>query len=51
MKRIKFCTSDTDAEIDSLEDLLKQYKVAFIISEVIQGEGGLNIASKKLYTI
>lgn len=29
------------------EDLLKQYKVAFIISEVIQGEGGLNIASKK----
>ena len=47
VKRIKFCTSDTDAEIDSLEDLLKQYKVAFIISEVIQGEGGLNIASKK----
>lgn len=49
VKRIKFCTSDADAdaEIDSLENLLKLYKVAFIISEVIQGEGGLNIASKK----
>jgi 4-aminobutyrate aminotransferase len=47
VKRIKFCTDDNDDEINSLENLLKQYKVAFVISEVIQGEGGLNIASKK----
>lgn len=47
VKRIKFCTSDTDEQIDSLENLLKMYKVAFVISEVVQGEGGLNVASKK----
>jgi 4-aminobutyrate aminotransferase len=47
VKRIKFCISDTDEQIDSLESLLKLHKVAFVISEVIQGEGGLNVASKK----
>ena len=47
VKRIKFCTADNDDEIDALENLLKQYKVAFVISEVIQGEGGLNVGSKK----
>jgi 4-aminobutyrate aminotransferase-like enzyme len=47
VKRIKFCTDDNDDEINSLENLLKQYKVAFVISEVIEGEGGLNVASKK----
>jgi 4-aminobutyrate aminotransferase len=45
--RIKFCTSDSDPEIDALEKLLQQNKVAFILSEVIQGEGGYNIASKE----
>ena len=47
VKRIKFCTADNDDEIDALENLLKQYKVAFVISEVIQREGGLNVGSKK----
>jgi len=47
VKRIKFCASDTDDQIESLENLLKMNKVAFVISEVIQGEGGLNVASKK----
>jgi 4-aminobutyrate aminotransferase len=47
VKRIKFCTADNDDEIDALENLLRQYKVAFVISEVIQGEGGLNVGSKK----
>jgi 4-aminobutyrate aminotransferase len=47
VKRIKFCTADNDDEIDALENLLKQYRVAFVISEVIQGEGGLNVGSKK----
>jgi 4-aminobutyrate aminotransferase len=47
VKRIKFCTEESDEEIDSLENLLKLHKVAFVISEVIQGEGGMNIASKK----
>lgn len=44
---IKFCTSDDDEQINSLENLLKLNKVAFVISEIIQGEGGLNVASKK----
>ena len=47
VKRIKFCTVDSDEEIDSLEKLLKLYNVAYVISEVIQGEGGLNVGSKK----
>ncbi len=47
VKRIKFCTKDDDPEIDSVEKLLKENKIAFILSEVIQGEGGYNVASKK----
>jgi 4-aminobutyrate aminotransferase len=46
VKRIKFCTSDSDLQINQLESLLKEYKVAFILTEIIQGEGGLNVASK-----
>lgn len=45
--RIKFCTSDSDPEIGAAENILKHNKVAFILSEVVQGEGGYNIASKK----
>ncbi|MFN4336123.1 MAG: aminotransferase class III-fold pyridoxal phosphate-dependent enzyme [Candidatus Nitrosocaldus sp.] len=47
VKRIKFCTSDDDPEIDAIENILKENRVAFIITEVIQGEGGYNIASKR----
>ena len=43
--RIKFCTSDSDPEIDAAEKLLAENKAAFIISEVVQGEGGYNVAS------
>lgn len=46
VKRIKFCTVDSDPQINQLETLLKEYKVAFILTEIIQGEGGLNVASK-----
>ena len=46
VKRIKFCTVDTDLQINQMEDLLKEYRIAFIITEIIQGEGGLNVASK-----
>ena len=46
VKRIKFCTSESDPEINQLESLIKEYKVAFIITEIIQREGGLNVASK-----
>ena len=46
VKRIKFCTSDSDPEINQLETLIKEYKIAFILTEIIQGEGGLNVASK-----
>lgn len=45
--RIKFCTSDSDTEIDAAEKLLAENKAAFIISEVVQGEGGYNIASRQ----
>ncbi|MGI0029184.1 MAG: aminotransferase class III-fold pyridoxal phosphate-dependent enzyme [Nitrososphaera sp.] len=45
--RIKFCTDDGDPEIDAIEGLLKENKVAFILSEVVQGEGGYNFASSR----
>jgi 4-aminobutyrate aminotransferase len=45
--RIKFCTSDGDPEIDAAEKLLKVNEVAFILTEVVQGEGGYNFASEK----
>ncbi|HEX7031918.1 MAG TPA: aminotransferase class III-fold pyridoxal phosphate-dependent enzyme [Nitrososphaera sp.] len=45
--RIKFCTSDSDPEIDAAEKLLAESQVAFILSEVVQGEGGYNFASSK----
>jgi len=45
--RIKFCTSDSDPEMDAAEKVLSENKVAFIMSEVVQGEGGYNIASTK----
>jgi 4-aminobutyrate aminotransferase len=45
--RIKFCTSDSDPEIDAAEKVLSENKVAFIMSEVVQGEGGYNIASRQ----
>src|SRR5919201_3496708 len=35
--RIKFCTSDSDPEIDAAEKVLSENKVAFIMSEVVQG--------------
>ena len=47
VKRIKFCTKDDDPEIDSVESLLKENKIAFILTEVVQGEGGYYVASKK----
>jgi 4-aminobutyrate aminotransferase len=46
VKRIKFCIVDSDPQIYQLENILKQHRVAFIITEIIQGEGGLNVASK-----
>jgi 4-aminobutyrate aminotransferase len=47
VKRIKFCTKDDDPEMDVIESMLKENKIAFILTEVIQGEGGYNVASKK----
>ena len=46
VKRIKFCTADDDPEIDAVEALLKENKAAFILTEVVQGEGGYNVASR-----
>ncbi len=45
--RIKFCKDDADPEMDAVGKVLAQNKVAFVISEVVQGEGGYNVASKK----
>lgn len=47
VKRIKFCTKDNDEEINTIESLLKENKIAFILTEIVQGEGGYNVASKK----
>ncbi|GFN39023.1 MAG: putative acetylornithine aminotransferase [Marine Group I thaumarchaeote] len=47
VKRIKFCTKEDDREIDAAEKLLKKNKMAFIITEIIQGEGGYRVASKR----
>jgi len=48
VRRIKFCTKDDDPSIDDIRKVMQEQKdVAFIITEVFQGEGGYNIASKK----
>lgn len=48
VKRIRFCTKDDDPNIDEISKILNEQKdVAFIITEVVQGEGGYNIASRK----
>ena len=47
VKRIKFCTSDDDPEINTIEKLAREYKISFIVTELVQGEGGVNVASKK----
>ena len=45
--RIKFCTSDGDSEIDAVEKTLAENDAAFVITEIVQGEGGYNIASQQ----
>lgn len=54
VKRIKFCTDDEDKSIDDIDDIIGD-DIAFIITEIVQGEGGYNIASKrfikKLYSV
>lgn len=48
VKRIKFCTKDDDPNIDDIDKILNEQKdIAFIITEVVQGEGGYNVGSKK----
>lgn len=48
VKRIRFCTKDDDPNIDEISKILNEQKdTAFIITEVVQGEGGYNIASRK----
>jgi 4-aminobutyrate aminotransferase len=47
VKRIKFFTADDDLEINRLEHLCEENKIAFVMSEIIQGEGGVNVASRK----
>jgi 4-aminobutyrate aminotransferase len=51
VKKIKFCINDNDLESDSIEKLLKENKIAFILSEVIQGEGGIMLQVNSLSQI
>jgi 4-aminobutyrate aminotransferase len=44
--RIKFCSADDDPKIEEVSNVLEQNKAAFIITEVVQGEGGYNFASR-----
>jgi hypothetical protein len=37
VKRIKFFTADDDLEINRLEHLCEENKIAFVMSEIIQG--------------
>ncbi len=48
VKRINFCTSDEDENIDEIMDVLSKNteEIAFVLTEIVQGEGGYNIASK-----
>jgi 4-aminobutyrate aminotransferase len=46
-KRIKFCITNNDPEIDTIQKIVNENKISFIITELIQGEGGVNVASKK----
>lgn len=45
--RIKFCTADSDPEVDAVEKVLAENTVAFVLTEVVQGEGGYNVASQR----
>ncbi len=49
-KRIKFCISNNDPEIDTIHKIVNENKISFIITELVQGEGGVNVASKKFIT-
>ena len=46
-KRIKFCITNNDPEIDAIQKIVNENKISFIITELVQGEGGVNVASKK----
>ncbi len=47
VRRIKFCTEEDDSEIEAAEKYLKEQRIAFIITEVVQGEGGYRVASRR----
>lgn len=48
-KRIHFCTEDDDERITEISSLLEREadRIAFVILELVQGEGGYNFASKR----
>jgi 4-aminobutyrate aminotransferase len=49
-KRIKFCITNNDPEINTIHKIVNENKISFIITELVQGEGGVNVASKKFIT-
>ncbi len=46
-RRIPFCTDDEDPRVDEVFQVLENEKVAFMITECVQGEGGYNFASTR----
>ncbi len=49
VKRINFCTKDDDENVNEIRTVLSENyeQAAFVIMEIVQGEGGYNIASRK----
>lgn len=49
VKRIHFCTQDDDENMDEIKAVFAEGTddIAFVITELVQGEGGYKIASKK----
>ena len=44
---VNFCTRDADLNVFEIDRVLAERDVAFVLTEVVQGEGGYNIASKR----
>ncbi len=44
---IDFCTSESDPNVFEIDKILAERDVAFVLAEIVQGEGGYNVGSKR----